>query len=227
MLELVEVRKEYDSPGSGERVCVLRDVTLAIEQGQSAAIVGPSGSGKSTLLNIMGALDKPTAGRVRLGGEDMTSLAEDSLAEIRNSRIGFIFQLHHLLPQCSVLENVLVPSLVNADFAGPEAARGRGLELLERVGMIDFAFHRPGELSGGQRQRVAVARALINSPEVLLADEPTGSLDSSTSDKVMDFLVELNESENVSLVLVTHSKAVARRAGRLFELDDGVLRESR
>ncbi len=227
MLKLISVSKEYDSPDSDEKTPVLQDVSLSLGRGESVSIVGPSGSGKSTLLNIIGALDKPTTGKVELDEINFTKLDENSLAEIRNQRIGFVFQLHHLLPQCTVLENVLVPTIVVGNKNSRELYRQRASELLDRVGLGEFKLYRPGQLSGGQRQRVAVVRALINKPDLLLADEPTGSLDSHTSGKLMDFLLELNKSQNVTLVMVTHAESVAERADRIFQLKQGRLEKKK
>jgi lipoprotein-releasing system ATP-binding protein len=225
MLELVHVKKTYDSPGDAGSVCVLKDITLKLDDGLSMVIVGPSGSGKSTLLNIIGALDRPTQGRVLFDSENLAQLDEIQLAKIRNRRIGFVFQLHHLLPQCTVLENVLVPTLAGKGGLSGEEAQTRATSLLERVGLKDYLKYRPGELSGGQRQRVAVVRALINRPKLLLADEPTGSLDRAASQKIADLLVELNRSEKVTLIVVTHSYEFAERIGPVWELSDGVLKE--
>jgi len=223
MLELVHVAKTYPSPGNEAGVCVLKDIDLKVDKGKSLVIVGPSGSGKSTLLNIIGALDCPTQGRVLLGGRDLAGLDETELARIRNKQIGFVFQLHHLLPQCTVLENVLVPTLADNDRPPARELRERATNLLDRVGLKDFLLHRPGELSGGQRQRVAVVRALINKPELLLADEPTGSLDKDASQNIGDLLVELNCSEQVTLIVVTHSLKLADRVGQVMELNNGLL----
>jgi ABC-type lipoprotein export system ATPase subunit len=214
MLELVNVAKSYRSPGFPDGVCVLRDITLRVEDGQSIVIVGPSGSGKSTLLNIIGALDRPTAGQVLFDSRDIAKLDETELAEIRNREIGFVFQLHHLLPQCTVLENVLVPTLAHKDRVLRKEAKVRAVDLLQRVGLKDHLLHRPGELSGGERQRVAVVRALINRPKLLLADEPTGSLDADASKNIAELLVELNRSENVTLIVVTHSLKLAEYIGQ-------------
>ena len=222
MLELVHVTKSFDSPVDTKPVSVLKDITLKVEEGKSLVIVGPSGSGKSTLLNIIGALDRPTDGKVILNDMNLAELDDNKLAEIRNRDIGFVFQLHHLLPQCTVLENVLIPSLANKKSPTGETQK-RAKELLERVGLKDFLQYRPGELSGGQRQRVAVARALINQPKLLLADEPTGSLDKDSSQNVADMLVELNRSEQVTLIVVTHSLELAQKIGHVMELNDGVL----
>ena len=216
LLELRGITKRYEGADDN----VLAEVDLAVNAGESLAIVGPSGSGKSTLLNIMGTLDHPSAGRVTLEGQDVSALGEKGLAALRNDRIGFVFQLHHLLPQCTILENVLVPALVQGDMA---AAEQRGRELLDRVGLSHRLGHRPGRLSGGERQRVAVVRALINQPVLLLADEPTGSLDRAASDAIGDLLAELNREQNVAVVTVTHATRLAERMGRVLELRDGRL----
>ncbi len=214
LLELTHVSKSYGA------VEVLRDVNLQLTAGERMAIIGPSGSGKSTLLNLMGALDVPTRGTMNLDGRDLSHLTENELAGIRNRQIGFIFQLHHLLPQCTVLENVLIPTLTghttDADYARAE-------RLLERVGLKHRLTHRPGELSGGECQRVAVVRALINQPKLLLADEPTGSLDHASATNLGQLLTELNKEEGVALVLVTHSLELARQMPRVLELRDGEL----
>lgn len=225
MLELIDVGKTYESPGKAGNVCVLKNISLKLDEGQSLVIVGPSGSGKSTLLNIIGALDRPTSGRILFDGRNLADLDESELALIRNRQIGFVFQLHHLLPQCTVLENVLVPTLAGKNRSSMQQAHDRATNLLERVGLQDFLMHRPGELSGGQRQRVAVVRALINQPKLLLADEPTGSLDREASENIADLLVELNQSEKVTLIVVTHSRELAKRMGRIMELTGGSLRD--
>lgn len=222
MVELVRVTKTYGDPGDPASVSVLKGVTLKIEQGQSLAIVGPSGCGKSTLLNIIGGLDHPTSGQVLLGGRDLVGLDDDELARIRNTQIGFVFQMHHLLPQCTVLENVLVPTLARRERERT-GMRKDAESLLARVGLADRMSHRPGELSGGQRQRVAVARALINTPKLLLADEPTGSLDEESSQSIAELLVRLNRNEGVAMVVVTHSRELASRMGQVLELRGGVL----
>jgi len=224
MLELINVTKTYQSPGSAGGVCVLKDITLKVENGQSIVIIGPSGSGKSTLLNIIGALDHPTAGKVLFDGRYLAGLDEVELAKIRNQEIGFVFQLHHLLPQCTVLENVLIPTLANKSRFLKKETQERAVELLQRVGLKDHLLHRPGELSGGERQRVAVVRALINKPKLLLADEPTGSLDSDASRNIAELLVELNRSEKVTLIVVTHSQKIAEYIGQVWELSEGVLK---
>ena len=224
MLELTGVSKNYASPDGGPPVSVLKNVDLHLAAGEALAIIGPSGSGKSTLLNIMGALDHPSAGQVRLDGRELGSLSELELASVRNRSIGFVFQLHHLLPQCTVLENVLVPTLTEPAALQTDAALKRAEELLKWVDLAPRLSHRPGQLSGGERQRVAVVRALINRPRLLLADEPTGSLDHGTAVKLVELLAELNKKEGVALVLVTHSLELAHRLPRVLELREGSLR---
>ena len=225
MLDLINVTKSYLAPGNNDGVCVLKNITLKVTKGQSLVIVGPSGSGKSTLLNIIGALDRPSEGRVLFDGRDLAELNEVELAGIRNRQIGFVFQLHHLLPQCTVLENVLVPTLAGKTQFSKNEIQERATNLLQRVGLKDHMLHRPGQLSGGQRQRVAVVRALINKPKLLLADEPTGSLDKDAAENIAELLVELNRSEEVTLITVTHSLKLAEMIGDVMELSDGLLRD--
>ena len=224
LLELADVTRRFEAPGDAEAPLVLKGVSLTVAAGEALAIVGPSGSGKSTLLHLMGALDRPTSGRVAFDGRDLAALDDNALAAIRNREIGFIFQLHHLLPQCTVLENVLVPTLVTGgDEACRERAEATARRLLGRVGLAERLDYRPGQLSGGERQRTAVVRALINQPKLLLADEPTGSLDRASSETLADLLVELNREEAVALIVVTHSLELARRMSRVLELRDGDL----
>ena len=225
MLELINVTKSYQSPGIKDDSCVLKNISLKVAKGQSLVIIGPSGSGKSTLLNIIGALDKPTSGSVIFDGKDICRMSECELADIRNRHIGFIFQLHHLLPQCTVLENVLVPTLAGKNKTSRKEILERATNLLRVVGLKDYLLHMPGQLSGGQRQRVAVVRALINNPKLLLADEPTGSLDKDASENIAKLLVELNQSEGVTLITVTHSHRIAELIGSVMELSDGRLRD--
>ena len=223
MIELIDVTKDYGEPERGG-VRVLKGITLKIEPAQSIVVVGPSGCGKSTLLNVIGGLDRPSSGRVLFDGRDLAELSDTELAHLRNREIGFVFQLHHLLPQCTVLENVLVPTLAERDHLPSRQIRDRAELLLDRVGLKDRMSHRPGELSGGQRQRVAVARALINEPKVLLADEPTGSLDEATSASIAQLLVELNRDDGVTLVVVTHAQRLAEQIGDVMELHAGTLK---
>ena len=223
LLKLIHVTKQYEGADGAGALPVLRDITAEFERGESAAIIGPSGSGKSTLLNIIGTLDRPTSGQVLLAGDELSGLDEEQLATVRNRRIGFIFQGHHLLPQCTVLENVLVPTLASKDQKLRSSTEARARRLLGRVGLTDRLVHRPGQLSGGERQRVAVVRALINEPELLLADEPTGALDRTSADKLGELLVELNREEHVTLIVVTHALDLAKRMKRVFELRDGKL----
>lgn len=226
LLELDEVHKSYGAPDSGGVIDVLTGVSLTVRHGDAIAVEGPSGSGKSTLLNIMGALDTPDSGRVLFRGTDMAGYDESERAELRNRSIGFVFQLHHLLPQCSALENVMVPTMSRYSRASSRSerpARTRAVELLERVGLADRVGHRPGELSGGERLRVAVARALVNEPAVLLADEPTGSLDSETSESIADLLLELNQDTGIALVVVTHASFVAGKCRDRYVLRNGIV----
>jgi lipoprotein-releasing system ATP-binding protein len=202
---------------------VLRGVSLSLAEGGAAVIMGPSGSGKSTLLNILGTLETPSAGSVLIDGRDPFKLPEPELAEFRNRRIGFIFQEHHLLPHCSVLENVLLPTLASACTVNDNDKMNRARRLLDRVGLSDRLDHRPAELSGGERQRVAVARSLINRPLLVLADEPTGNLDRATADSVAALILELHREENTILLAVTHSRGLAEAFGRRYELSDGNL----
>jgi lipoprotein-releasing system ATP-binding protein len=220
-LVVQDVVKEF--PTRGEPLVVLRGVSLSLQAGQNLAILGPSGSGKSTLLHIMGTLDAPTSGVVTLDGEDPNRLDEPSLARFRNKKIGFVFQDHHLLPQCSVLENVLIPAIADGR-PSPETVR-RARDLIERVGLGERISHRPAELSGGERQRVALARALVMRPALLLADEPTGNLDRTTADGVGRLLLNLQREETMMLVVVTHSQELAELMSRRTELDEGRLKE--
>ena len=223
LLRLIQVTKRYDAPGKAGDLLVLDDISLDLPRGESLAIVGPSGSGKSTLLHIIGTLDRPTSGSVTLGGQDLGALDDQQLAAVRNRQIGFVFQAHYLLPQCTVLENVLVPTLATKQAAARNGASKRAARLLERVGLADRVSHRPGELSGGERQRVAVVRALINQPQLLLADEPTGSLDQTSARDLGQLLLDLNREEGVSLIIVTHARELAQRMARVQELKEGRL----
>lgn len=225
MAELVvdKLRKEYPTPGAP--LVVLRDVSLTLDRGESLAILGPSGSGKSTLLHVLGTLERPTQGQVTYGGTDPFSLSPVELAAFRNRRLGFVFQDHHLLPQLSVWENVLLPALAQGRATPAQAERGR--ELLARVGLAERLTHRPAELSGGERQRAALARALLLEPKVVLADEPTGNLDRTTAAQVAELLLELVAQEQAILIVVTHSLELADRLARVVELDQGRLEPGR
>ena len=223
LLTLHNISRCYEAPDSGGALTVLEGISLEVGRGESLAIVGPSGSGKSTLLHIIGTLDQPTRGEVVLDGQDLGQLDAVRLAAVRNRQLGFVFQAHYLLPQCTVLENVLVPSLVCQDArlrleAGPRAER-----LLKRVGLGERLAHRPGQLSGGERQRVAVVRALINQPQLLLADEPTGALDPASASQLGQLLLDLNHEDGVTLIVVTHARELAGRMGRVLELKNGRL----
>lgn len=226
LLQLSNVAKTYQTAPGAEPLHVLRAVSLSVLQAQTVAIVGPSGSGKSTLLNIIGTLDRPSAGTIRLDGHDIAKLDDTELALVRNHKIGFIFQSHHLLPHCSVLENVLIPTLAKCSVQTPAAAHDRAKRLLDRVGLSPRLDHRPAQLSGGERQRVAVVRALINSPKLLLADEPTGALDRASAHTLAQLLVDLNREEQTTLIVVTHSLELSKLMARQFEASDGVLREN-
>ncbi len=221
-LTVTDLYKEYPTPA--EPLVVLGGVSLDVQAGESLAIMGPSGSGKSTLLYILGGLEPPTRGAVSVNGVDPFELDADELAAFRNRHVGFVFQDHHLLPQCSALENVLIPTMAAKRSASEaRAAVERARRLLDRVGLSDRLTYRPAELSGGERQRVAIARALINEPPVILADEPTGNLDRRSASNVADLLLELQREEGATLVLVTHSVKLAARFPRRAELIDGRL----
>lgn len=203
----------------GDRVEVLKGVSLTIASGELAAIVGPSGVGKSTLLHLLGGLERPTAGAIRYGATDLAGLSDVDLARFRNRRVGFVFQFHHLLPEFSALENVMMPLLIRR--CQTAEARARSVALLGRVGLAARLRHRPGELSGGEQQRVAIARALIGEPAVLLADEPTGNLDTKTGSEVFELLRELNRERHLTCVFITHNDELARRTDRVLRMLDG------
>ena len=222
LAELRNITKTYRSAEAA--VPVLAGLDFQIAEGETTAIVGPSGSGKSTLLNLLGALDQPESGAVIVAGQDLATLDADALAAFRNTTVGFIFQLHHLLPQCTTLENVLVPTLARKSADRP-ALRARAEELLRAVGLGHRLDHRPGQLSGGECQRAAIARALILSPKLLLADEPTGALDRANAERLADLLAEINTRERIAIVMVTHAPDLARRMQRVLTLEGGKLVE--
>ena len=205
---------------------VLDALDLTVVAGEAVAIVGPSGSGKTTLLNLLGALDRPGSGSIRIGGHDITGFTPQEAARFRNRSLGFVFQQHHLLPQLTVMENVLVPRLAGDWEEAATETQGRALDLLRKVGLEHRLRHLPWQLSGGEKLRAAVARALINRPSLVLADEPTGLLDQAASDKVADLLMDLNREENVTMIVVTHNAMLARRIGRTFQLTQGKLKEA-
>ena len=221
MIAVHDVSKVYEMPGEALRV--LDGVNLALEAGDSAAVVGPSGSGKTTLLNLLGALDHPTSGRIEIDGRDIAGLSAEEAARFRNRHLGFVFQHHHLLPQCTVLENVLIPRLAGGWEESAEETGQRARDLLEEVGLAERLGHFPWQLSGGERLRTALARALVNQPRLVLADEPTGSLDAETTAKVAELLQDLNRRKGVTLVVVTHNTTLARSMQSYYEIRGGKL----
>jgi len=222
MLNVTNLSKEYPTPRGA--LTVLSDASFSLAPGEAAAIMGPSGSGKSSLLYVLGALEPPTSGSVTLDGQDPFQLPAPALAAFRNQSVGFVFQDHCLLPQCTVLENVLIPTLVAPGRAGDDTERAR--TLIDHVGLTDRIDHRPGELSGGERQRVAVARALVRAPRLLLCDEPTGNLDRASADLIVSLLLDLHQKQHGILIVVTHSAQLASRFPTQFELVDARLRRS-
>ena len=223
MLTVTHVRKEFPTPRGPLEV--LRDVTFSLAPGEAAAITGPSGSGKTSLLCILGALDAPSSGEMTLDGQNPFALSADRMAEFRNARIGFVFQDHCLLPQCSVLENVLVPTLVARDTGDEDMRRARAL--IEQVGLADRIDHRPAALSGGEKQRVAIARALVRQPRLVLCDEPTGNLDQATAASVAALLLDLHRRQQNILIVVTHSDRLAAQFPRRLEIVEKELRTVR
>lgn len=223
LAELQHITKYYEQTGSTIRNQVLDDISLQINDNERIAIVGPSGSGKSTLLNILGTLDKPASGNVFLDGSSLQQMHENRLAEIRNTFIGFVFQMHHLLPQLTLLENVLLPLLPKKDKSLVKAANERALHLIHRVGLSGHLHQYPSQLSIGECQRTAVVRALINQPRLLLADEPTGSLDAENAGQLAHLLIELNKEQHIALVIVTHSLEFAGKMDKIYQLREGKL----
>lgn len=225
IVELKNITKYYQNSGSTEKRIILDDLSLAIEKGESIAIVGPSGSGKSTLLNVISSLDTVNSGSVIFDGEDLSQKNEKELAHFRNQNLGFVFQSHHLLPQLNLIENVLLPFIPVKDKKQKQEAEKRALELLDFVGLSDLIYQRPGQMSGGECQRIAVVRALIHQPNLILADEPTGSLDKKAAEQLGDLLVSINEKQGVSVVVVTHSMDLAKKMKKIYQLEEGSLKQ--
>ncbi len=224
----ISVRDLKKTYAVGEvQVEALRGVSLEIEDGEFVAVIGPSGSGKSTLMHILGCLDRPTSGRYFLGEREVSEISPDERASLRNRQIGFVFQSFNLLPRTPAVENVELPLLYNGGKLSRSQRRTRAVEMLASLGLSDRALHHPNQLSGGQQQRVAIARALINSPALLLADEPTGNLDSQTSREIMELFSRLNQERGLTLVIITHERVIAECASRIVELRDGKVENDR
>lgn len=221
MISALNISKSYQTPG--ETVEVLKDLSIELADGEAAAITGPSGCGKTTLLNLLGALDRPTSGSITIGDQNIASFSDEEATHFRNHSLGFVFQQHYLLPQLTVLENVLVPRLAGDWQESSKETEDRARELLAKVGLDHRLTHLPWQLSGGEKLRTAVARALINQPKLVLADEPTGSLDPASTDTIADLLLDLNRDQKTTLLVVTHNQALAQRIGKTFELRDGQL----
>lgn len=222
LLKLQQISKSYSSGKIPNGRIILDQLDLEVNAGERIAIVGPSGSGKTTLLNMIGTLDRPDSGKMIFENQDLSGFDDQQLAQFRNKKIGFVFQLHHLLPQFSLLENVLLPTLTDKNLQGKETL-DRARKLIARMGLAEVVHQKPSELSGGECQRTAVARALINRPGLILADEPTGALDQKSSGILADLLVELNKEEGVTLIVVTHSMELAKKMERIYTLENGKL----
>ncbi|MEN8230209.1 MAG: ABC transporter ATP-binding protein [Bacteroidota bacterium] len=225
LLRLKNISKGFGNQTDPSFHSVLKELSLDVREGESIAILGPSGSGKTTLLNLIGGLDHPDDGSVQFRGEEITSYSTSEMDRFRNESIGFVFQFHHLLPQCTLLENVLIPTLVNQDKSGRKQKYQRAEELMRRVGIWEYQDKTPGKLSGGECQRAAVVRAMINYPSLLLADEPTGALDRENVENMADLLLELNRNDGIALIVVTHSMELAKRMNSTFELRNGKLEQ--
>ncbi|MFP6873947.1 MAG: ABC transporter ATP-binding protein [Verrucomicrobiales bacterium] len=221
IIELDNVSKAYCDADDGRKREILREVSFSVNPGERISVIGPSGCGKSTLLNLMGTLDFPDSGEICIKGKNTADLSEREIAGLRASEIGFVFQLHHLLPQATLLENVMLPNLAQPERLDPPSVKSRAMELLAKVKLEEHVNKLPAKLSGGERQRAAVVRALINKPSLLLADEPTGALDSEHADELVDLLLELNHSEGVALVIVTHNNEIASQMDRTLSFSDG------
>lgn len=221
LLEGTGLRKSYRM--GAQTLEVLRGVELSVEAGELAVIVGPSGAGKSTLLHLLGGLDRPTAGRVRFDGRDLSGMRDREISVLRNRAFGFVFQFYHLVPELTAWENVALPGWIGRNGASGSPLRRRAQELLQQVGLADRASHLPAELSGGEQQRVAVARALMNEPRIVFCDEPTGNLDSATGKGILDLLLRLNRERRATLVIVTHEPALTQVCRRIYSLRDGQL----
>jgi len=225
LLSLEHINKGFGKQDDSSYRPVLNDLSLQIEEGERIAILGPSGSGKTTLLNLVGGLDHPDEGNVKFRGEDIFGYSSQQIDQFRNRQIGFVFQFHHLLPQCTLLENVLIPTLVQSDKTSRAESARRAETLMKRVGIWEFRNKLPGILSGGECQRAAVVRAMINAPSILLADEPTGALDSENVENMAELLLELNQEDGLTLMVVTHSMELARKMGRTLEIHNGKLQQ--
>ncbi len=221
ILQGTDIVKTYPGKTGDGALTVLDGVSISIERGSVVSVIGASGSGKSTLLHLLGGLDRPDSGEVIWNGRNIYSMNDEQLADFRNAELGFVFQFHHLLPEFTAIENIMMPALISGkDFSG---AKSQALDLLERFGIAGRAEHRPAQLSGGEQQRVAMARALMNNPKLILADEPTGNLDESNTDILLDMLFELRETEQVSILLITHEKDIASRSDLIYRLSQGKL----
>jgi lipoprotein-releasing system ATP-binding protein len=221
LLKIDQIQKTFGTPGTHAERRVLSGISLSVERGETVAITGPSGSGKTTLLNLIAALDRPDSGKINFNGRDLPGLSPEELDQYRNRSIGLVFQLHHLLPQCTLLENVLIPTLAGKNQKNSAYFMTRAEALIRRMGLWEMRNQFPGQLSGGECQRTAVARALINDPELLLADEPTGALDNTNALNLIDLLMEINKTDGKTIIMVTHSPELAARMGRVAEIRDG------